>query len=586
MFFRRYFLCLYLGLCVLCFNGLALAQAASVPETDRSPEEISAAQSEAQEVSGITKEEFESRQQIVKSLISMSETLEVRQKRLSELGQELEKTKDETERPALQDEIDLLTQEVAQADDEIKIVVLGLQSREYDDIGNEETESEEFDLGTEISKIFQPLVTSLERATEPSRRMEELRQLSSRTHRKEKVAQATLDHIRQFRQDGADFKEDVDERLKDYEAIWQTRLDEAINLGNALDEQLEAANRARGNTFANFAEDIGQFIINRGASLLLALGMGIGFLVICQAARVGLTGFFRSRKSGILSAPIRITGMILSAIGVIGALMIAITIFNIRHDWLMLAMSLLLALALSWSFVRALPTFIEEGRVLLNLGSVREGERTIVNGLPYRIERLSLYSKLVNPALNGGSLTFPVRHMLDMHSRPVTEGESWFPTEIGDWILRDGSFFEVVNQTPEHVIIRRPSGAEDFVPIAEFLGTKFEVISNGYCRTHIVGLSYNHLTQAISDIPAKLSTTVRKHVLARVGEDALESVDTRLVELGGSSLDYMVMVTVGSGQGRYWGALKTDISNATIEACLEHDWEIPFPQIVVHNADV
>jgi len=148
-----------------------------------------------------------------------------------------------------------------------------------------------------------------------------------------------------------------------------------------------------------------------------------------------------------------------------------------------------------------------------------------------------------------------------------------------------GLFSKSSIKSPEHVIIRRPSGAEDFVPISEFLGTVFEVISNGYCRTHIIGLSYKHLSDAVGDIPDKLSAIVRKHVIARIGEAGLKSVDTRLVDLGASSLNYMVMVTVGPGCGKHWGALKSDISNAAIEASLTYNWAIPFPQLVLHKAE-
>ncbi|GEM_PF-514623 len=569
------FMRLFAGLVFILFSQTSLAQSAAPQNSTANPP----TQTEAAQIQG----QRETEQQLRKSLLSLSETLESRQKRLSALANDLDQTKDETEHPAMQAEIDMLTQEVAQVGEEIEIVVLGLQSREYTEIGKEQTEAENFDLGTEIGRIFQPLIVSLERATEPSRRMEELRQLSSRTKRKQEVAKTTLDHIAQFTDETTQYPQDLQEQLDNYQTLWETRLQESIDLGHALDEQLEAANRAKGSTFAEFAEDFGGFVLNRGASLLLALGSGIGFLILCQMLRMGLTHFYRTRRTGILSAPIRIIGMMISMIGVIGALMIAITIFNIRHDWLMLAMSLLLALAISWSFVRALPTLLEETRVLLNLGSVREGERTIINGIPYRIDRLSMYSKLVNPALNGGSLIFPVREMIAMHSRPVVEGETWFPTDVGDWIVRGDKHYEVMNQTPEHVIIRRPGGSEDFVPVEEFLGTLFENLSDGYRRSHTIGLSYKHLALAASDIPIALTAAVGKRVTARIGEAAIQDIDTRLMDLGSSSLDFKILIDIGPGQGAHWEKIQTDITNGTIDACLENNWEIPFPQLVVHK---
>ncbi len=528
-------------------------------------------------------EELDTRIQLKDSLLSLGQTLEARRTRLGELSDQLQKTEDEAEQTEFQGEIDKLTAEITQAEGEIEIVVLGLLSREFTEIGEEQNQTDKFDLGTEVGAIFQPLIVSLERATEPSRRMEQLRQLSKQTNRKQEIANATLEHIQQFRLENVKYPEYLEQRLTGYEENWGTRLQESIDLGNALTEQLDAAERAKGNTLTRFAEDFGNFVINRGANLILALGGGLGFLILCQFLRIGLANVYRQKRTGVVSAPVRIIGMLISMIGIVGAFVIAITIFNIRHDWLMLAMSLLLALAISWSFVRALPTMMEETRVLLNLGSVREGERTIVNGLPYRIERLSLYSKLVNPALNGGSLIFPVREMINMHSRPVIEGEAWFPTEIGEWIVRDGKHYEITNQSPEHVILKRPGGSEDFVPVQEFLDTLFETLSDGYRRSHIIGLSYNHLDIASDVIPGILSKAVRKRVAARIDTDSILEIETRLVELGSSSLDFKILVDVGLGQGEHWEKIRTDIANGAIDACLENGWEIPFPQLVVHK---
>ena len=572
--YLRHAACMLWLLCAALTSTLGFAQEPPAPQSEPA---------QTQEQATEQQEELDSRQQLIRSLLSLNETLEGRKTRLNELITQLENTNEDTERPALEAEVGVLAKEIIQAGDEIEIVVLGLQAREYVEIGKEQSEGETFDLGTEIGQIFQPLIVSLERATEPSRRMEELRQLSNRTKRKQEVAQSTLNSIAQFQQDGTEYPKALQDRLNNYTTLWTTRLQEAVDLGNALDEQLEAANRAKGSTFTEFAEDFGDFVLNRGASLLLALGLGIGFLILCQLLRVALANFYRTRRTGVLSAPIRIIGMVISMIGVIGALMIAITVFNIRHDWLMLAMSLLLALAISWSFVRALPTLMEETRVLLNLGSVREGERTIVNGIPYRIDRLSMYSKLVNPALNGGSLIFPVREMINMHSRPVVEGEAWFPTDIGDWIVRGGKHYEVINQTPEHVIIRRPGGSEDFIPVQDFVSTLFESLSEGYRKTHIIGLSYKHLTLANSEIPIAISKAVHKRVAERIGAENILGIETRLVELSSSSLDFKVLIDIAPGQGPHWDRIQSDISNGTIDACLEQGWEIPFPQLVVHK---
>jgi len=525
--------------------------------------------------------ENDAQQQMVKSLLSLSETLISRKQQLTDLDKELAQAKKDADKLPLQSQIDGLSAEIIQVEQEIDLVVLGLQSRQYKKDG---VEQEPVDIRQEIAQVFEPIILSLERATEPARRMEELRQLSGQAETRIAIAQTTLDSINGFRDAEANYPADVKERLDNHHELWQNRLQEAKDLDVALAEQLAATRRAQGNSLKQFSQDFGSFILNRGASLLMALGLGIGFILICQAIRSGASYVYRRFHKGVLSAPMRIFSMAMTILGIIGGFIIAITIFNIRQDWLMLAMSLLMALAISWTFVRSLPALAEQTRVLMNLGAVREGERTLIEGLPYKIERLSLYSKLINPALKGGELVYPVRELIGMHSRPITEGEAWFPTQVGDWIVRDAKHYQVMNQTPEHVILKRPGGAEDFVPTREFMDTLFETITDGYRATYTFGLAYKHLDEAREIIPDKVNASVRSYIADKLGAEALVNVDTRFVTLDDSALTFDVLADLGPGYGGEWKRMQKYLNRAVVNVCLENKWDIPFPQLVVHNA--
>ena len=53
-----------------------------------------------------------------------------------------------------------------------------------------------------------------------------------------------------------------------------------------------------------------------------------------------------------------------------------------------------------------LPRYYAQARLLLNLGDAREGERVVVNGLPWQVRSLNLVSELVNPALQQSDIEF------------------------------------------------------------------------------------------------------------------------------------------------------------------------------------
>ncbi|VAV99213.1 hypothetical protein MNBD_ALPHA06-1602 [hydrothermal vent metagenome] len=560
-------------LVLVLFIGLGTSVLADEPTTEPEPEQLP--------ITELQQQEADSQQQLVNSLLSLSETLVARHQQLAALNKQLLRTSKDAEKAELRLEIDALTTETRQVEQNIDLVILGLQARQYN---KDNREPEKVNISDEISRILQPIVMSLQRTTEPARRMEELRQLADQAESRITIAKNTLQSINIFRQVDAKYPKDVKERLDRHYELWTQRLQEAQDLDLALAEQLAATQRARGSSLKQFSADFGSFILNRGVSLLLAVGLSLGFILTAQLLRTGASHLYRRTHGGVLSAGMRIFSMSITLISIIGGFVIAVSIFNIRQDWLMLAMSLLLAVALSWTFLRSLPALTEQTRLLMNLGAVREGERTIVEGLPYRIERLAVYTKLVNPALKGGELIYPVQELIGMHSRPVTEGETWFPTKIGDWIVRDNKHYEVINQTPEHVILKRPGGAEDFLPSTAFMNTMFEVITDGYRVSYQFGLDYQHMNEAQAQIPKKIDASVSKKIRSALGKQSLISMETRFVSLGDSALMFTVLVDMGPGHGKDWQKLQKFINLGVVEACLTNKWAVPFPQLVIHKA--
>ena len=92
-------------------------------------------------------------------------------------------------------------------------------------------------------------------------------------------------------------------------------------------------------------------------------------------------------------------------------------------DWVLMGFSLVVLAGLALAARTGLPRFYEQGRLLLNLGDVREGERVIYRGLPWNVETLSFYTTLVNPALTGGEVRLPLIQLPGMNSRPADRSE-------------------------------------------------------------------------------------------------------------------------------------------------------------------
>ena len=76
-------------------------------------------------------------------------------------------------------------------------------------------------------------------------------------------------------------------------------------------------------------------------------------------------------------------------------------VFYQRGDVLLLGLMILLFVGLALGARQVLPQYVNEAKLLLNIGPMREGERLVWHGLPWRVESINMYTVLRNPELHG-----------------------------------------------------------------------------------------------------------------------------------------------------------------------------------------
>ena len=136
-----------------------------------------------------------------------------------------------------------------------------------------------------------------------------------------------------------------------------------------------------------------------------------------------------------------------------------------------------------------LPTY--EARLILNLGTVREGERVYYKGVPWKVDSLNFLCSLTNDSLEGGSILVRAKDMMNHQSRPMAKDEDMFPTKKGNWIsLKDGSFGEVILQTPDQVLLRTLGGSQLYYQTPQFLSLFPENLSHGYFIEVVLKVDY------------------------------------------------------------------------------------------------
>ncbi len=231
-----------------------------------------------------------------------------------------------------------------------------------------------------------------------------------------------------------------------------------------------------------------------------------------------------------------------------------------------------------------LPQFIDESRLLLNIGGVREQELVVINGVPWRVASINLFSILVNPEIRG-VLRLSLSELKQLRSRQIGE-EKWFPSSIGDWVLDDSDrLYEVMSQSPDAVELQSAQGTNKLLPTSDYYAAGFVNLTKSKKMriTSVFGVDYNLQKIALDEVPSKFQAEVQ-HYLENADLGTTD-IDTRVEfqQAGSSSLDYLVIVKINSIASKHYYRIERYIQQACVKVCNEQDWGIPFPQLTVHK---
>lgn len=515
------------------------------------------------------------------SLKSLVESLTGALAEVDKLRAELKQTTSEERKSEINARIETERARVRDLRGNFQEIVGGAEAAQYDEVterGKESTVQEE------LQELVRPILGELRGATARPREMEELRRGLENWQGRLEKSSVVVERIDEWLKKAEDPK--VREELKEAKRIWDGRRGDAKGQVEALTVRIAERERLTPSLWETVSRMFIGFWRSRGLNLLIAL-------------MVALAGFVLVRKSyqwlwrvGPLKRRSRATlmGRLADVTAVAAAFLVAICgvllVFYVRGDWLLLTVAAILLLGAAWGGKAALPPYFDQIRLILNLGAVREGERVVYQGIPWKVKSLGVFSTFSNPALAGGDLRLPVREVLPMISREAEAKEPWFPTDENDWvILSDGTYGKVIGQTPERVVVLKLGGSLKTYPTASFLDERPENLSTGFRVSSVFGIDYAHLPIATDEVIGIFTKALTAALIGEFGRDLVRSVQVEFAKAGTSSLDYLIQVDCAGGLASRLRQIERMIQRECTDVCHAQGWTIPFPQITVHRGD-
>lgn len=510
----------------------------------------------------------------LKSLINAIQTQE---QAVQEKRAQLDKAVTPEERKSLFDELTSLTSKLNQTTHDLTSVASGIP---YDHVPNDKG-APPLSLQKEMNDLLVPVISVLKEATEKPRAIETL--TSQIESGREQIVRLnnSITNIRErlpAYQDAV-VKQRVEAILSALEAdLRETEND--INIQEHRRDDLKAGQKS---LLATSSELFSKYFQVRLLNLFLAIAT---FVILFFGARLTyqyLHRFSPLTKQGKPSFYRRLIDVLYYSLTFFGAIFAAILVLYVRGDWMLLSLGVLFLIGLALVAKNAIPHYYEQTRLLLNLGEIREGERIVIDQVPWLVESLNFFTTLSNPRLTGGQLRIPIRQLSTMVSRPYDPKEPWFPCEEGDWVsLDDGALGRVVLQTPEQVQMIFLGGVRKTYSVSTFLNNNPKSLSQGFRIATTIGLDYRHQEQIAKEIPASLQSDIHQKLLEEIEREHLHHVFVEFASAAASSLNLYIGADLTGDLASKHDQLSRTLQRLAVESCQRQGWSIALPQLKLH----
>ncbi|MDY0131767.1 MAG: hypothetical protein RBR53_03775 [Desulforegulaceae bacterium] len=511
--------------------------------------------------------------EILKSIASLRKTII---ERIIEKQKLLKTTSSASEISNLNEEIKILDKQLHETQKDFERIATQIDISLF-----AEKKEEQFDWKNEIVSLIEPGISELKRITEKSRQKSVLKDEIERFDELLPYAETAVKNIKNLIQTSEDksLTDYLENLLKNWTGI-KKQIENKKHIANLKLKQMEAKEKsfvdATQSNVKNFFKTKGLFILTAIAiSIMIVLFLRLIHNLIAKK----FLGYDNEQKPFHYKAfelGYRVFTFLLTMISII-------LVFYVAQDWTLLSFAIIFLLGLAWGLKNTIPKMFKQTKLMLNVGAVREGERINYLGVPWIVQDINFYSKIENPDL-GITLRIPIEILLDKVSRPNNPDDPFFPCRLNEWvILSDKTRGQAVSLSHEMVKLALRGGAIKTYQTSNFLSQSPLNLSRNYRIKETFCLSYNHQNEITDKIPNLVDDYINKKMKETGYDKILLKLETEFQNIGSSSLDLVIKADFKGEAADIYNKLRRHIQKWCVEASIKNNWEIPFPQLTIHN---
>ncbi len=532
----------------------------------------------AQEQSPATPEADAHLQDTISTLDSLIKLQQQLKSDIETLGRQLDSAQSEAEKKEIQAQLDKLGTDLKTTNRNLREIAAGA------DIASLRAgEEAKFDLQEEVFSLLRPALKEMKDMTSHVRLKSDLKDKIAYYREKLPITERAVSNITSLLKNTQD--ESLQKSLQTMLADWQKQLTFMQSELQSAELQLDKLERSEASLAEASQSYLKSFFQKRGLYLTQALLVVLAILLLSRLSYAAMLRLIPGYRKEHRSFRIRFLDLMHRVVTIVLTIVGPMVVFYVVEDWVLFSLGILLLLGIGLTLRQALPRYWQQIQLFLNVGSVREGERIALDGLPWRVKQINIFSVLENPV---AELSQRVRidELVDLKSRPVKKDEPWFPCVRGDWVLlSDGMRGKVTGISQELVELIERGGAHRTYPTADFLALSPLNLTTNFRVKETIGITYALQKDSVTSIPDILRAHVEKRIADEGYADKLLNLRVEFERANTSSLDIVVIADFDGALADLYNRLRRAIQRWCVEACTENNWEIPFTQVTLHQSE-
>ena len=438
------------------------------------------------------------------------------------------------------------------------------------------------DLIQEAQQLIGPALDSIQRISAKPRKIEKIRNRVAYHEEQIVLLNQALKNLSMVK-DSADFKlilPDIAPYINDsMDEITEKKQEHQLKI-NLLNSRLNDMTKDKKKVWDVVKEGVHEFLTTRGKNLALSLLVFfISFWPLLKFREKVISRLLAIHPNEWYVKPINAFYGVISFVVSFGLCLFTLSSLG---DWVLVTLTIIGITGLLWASKDYLPKYLTEFKLILNFGTIKEGELVVYEGLPWKVKTIGFQTIFENEFLDSKQIRIQIAEIVRMHSRKILPNEQWFPSRTGDWVLlNDGVYGQVVSQTLEQVVLELVGTSRKYYRTQDYLALYPTNMSHGFVIEQMWSTDYREQKELFSKMIPKLEIGLKK----KLEQSQWQPTDLQIqfAETAENSLNLLVSV-------KYQGTFACDrqriireINSSLLQLSSEEHWTIPFNQIVVHQ---